>query len=97
MQQQQAQTNPNGFQTQISFSQTQEFSNKLHYQQSAPPTMPGTAGARDSQEFGGKRIGGKGGARIKVAVRIRPLLDSETNQGHSSTCIQAVEQNHSIQ
>ena len=38
--------------------------------------------ARDSMEFGGKRIGGKGGARIKVAVRIRPLLDSEMNQGH---------------
>ena len=38
-----------------------------------------TSPVRESQEFGGTRIGGKGGARIKVAVRIRPLLDSEVN------------------
>ena len=55
------------------------------------------SGARDSTEFGGQRIGGKGGARIKVAVRIRPLLDSETNQGHSSTCVRIAENNHTIQ
>ena len=50
-----------------------------------------TQNIRDSTEFGGKRIGGKGGSRIKVAVRIRPLLDSELNQGHNSTCIQVKE------
>ena len=54
------------------------------------------AHARDSMEFGGKRIGGKGGARIKVAVRIRPLLDSELNQGHTSTLLRVAEQNHQI-
>jgi len=33
----------------------------------------------------------KGGSRIKVAVRIRPLMDSEMHQGHSSTFIRAEE------
>ena len=47
-------------------------------------------------EFGGKRIGGKGGARIKVAVRIRPLLGSEMNSGHTSTMLRVAEENHQI-
>ena len=64
------------FRTQISFNN--ELVSRQHSVQATQMN------ARDSQEFGGKRIGGKGGARIKVAVRIRPLLDSETNAGHQS-------------
>ena len=52
---------------------------------------------RESVEFGGKRIGGKGGSRIKVAVRIRPLLDSELNHGHNSTNLAVKEASHQIQ
>jgi len=37
-----------------------------------------------------------GGSRIKVAVRIRPLLDSELNQGHSSTCLGVDEGTHRV-
>ena len=37
-----------------------------------------------------------GGSRIKVAVRIRPLLDSEHNSGHASTALQCVEEQHVI-
>ena len=90
-------THNNGFQTQISFTQpaADQLTNKLHFQHSAPNYTVGAA--RDSQEFGGKRIGGKGGSRIKVAVRIRPLLDSEMNQGHSSTCVKVDEQGHHVQ
>lgn len=34
-----------------------------------------------------------GGSRIKVAVRIRPLLESEQIQGHTSTCLTVSEGN----
>lgn len=37
-----------------------------------------------------------GGSRIKVAVRIRPLLDSEQQQGHTSTCLTVSEGNQKI-
>jgi len=37
-----------------------------------------------------------GGSRIKVAVRIRPLLDSEQSQGHTSTCLTVQEGNQKI-
>ena len=82
MQQQQQQQNMDQLKTQISF--TNELVSRQH---SIGPSI----NARDSQEFGGKRIGGKGGARIKVAVRIRPLLDSETSNGHQSNCVNAQE------
>lgn len=35
-------------------------------------------------------------SRIKVAVRIRPLLDSEVQQGHQTTHLRANEHNHQI-
>ena len=38
-----------------------------------------------------------GGSRIKVAVRIRPLLDSEVNQGHRSTSLGVQEVEHKVQ
>ena len=79
-------------QTQISFTHTAQHFNS----NTATATGTTSVAIRESQEFGGKRIGGKGGARIKVAVRIRPLLDSELNAGHSSTCIRVTEANHTI-
>ena len=36
----------------------------------------------------GVRKGLGGGARIKVAVRVRPMLGHELNQGHDSTKVQ---------
>jgi hypothetical protein len=35
-------------------------------------------------------------SRIKVAVRIRPLLDTEVQQGHQTTQLRANEQTHQI-
>lgn len=38
-----------------------------------------------------------GGARIKVAVRIRPLLSNEVHQGHASTFLSASENSRIVQ
>ena len=35
-------------------------------------------------------------SRIKVAVRIRPLLDNELQQGHQCSLLKANEQTHTI-
>jgi hypothetical protein len=36
-----------------------------------------------TSNFAANSVGG-GGSRIKVAVRIRPLLENERNQGHET-------------
>ena len=36
------------------------------------------------------------GSRVKVAVRIRPLLNSEMNAGHKTTSLRVSEQQHQV-
>jgi hypothetical protein len=43
--------------------------------------------------FQGKQ---KGGSRIKVAVRIRPLMEQETRTGHTAQIVQADEEMHRV-
>jgi len=65
--------------------------------------MPGFGNT--TQDFGIKArsaVGGAGssmkinGSRVKVAVRIRPLLPTEVNQGHQSTSLRVSENNHQV-